>query len=86
MKVVQLPSNIMEATKDIDPSLEEVHSMPIPDHRNLPLIFHTTELEVTKAEAPNIIEPITLILSPKDINIFIIVSHHSTAHPWTSNT
>jgi hypothetical protein len=68
MKIVEFPSDIMDASKDIQFSIMVIHGVPISDVWNFSIIFQPMILIVTETEHPSVVKPGRLALASKDIN------------------
>lgn len=82
MEVVEFPSDVMDASEDVESVLEEVHGVSVPDCWDISLIFQLGELEFGQAEAPQVVEPAAVVLPPENEHV-LVVSGQRTARPGT---
>lgn len=81
MQIVELPSDVMDSSEDIQFTIVVVDRVAVPNCRNFTLILQPSELIVCETEGPDIIESAILILSSEDIDI-LIVGCNGRAYSW----
>lgn len=77
MQIVELPGDVVDATKEVQSAIEVVESVAVPDSGHFSLVLQSSELIVAEAETPKVVEP-ALVLPAKDVNILAVCSDRSS--------
>ena len=72
MKIVKLPSNVMNSSENIKPVIVERHGVSVSNCRYISIRRQKLILRSFKIEHPQIIKSVVLIFSTKNVNILTI--------------
>lgn len=76
VQVIEFPGDVVDASEQVQSSVEVVQSMAVPDSRHFSFILQPRELVVTEAEAPKIVEP-AFVLPAENVNILAVCCYRS---------
>lgn len=81
MQVVEFPSDVVDASEDVQLALEELHRVAIPFRRDVSLVLHAAELEVGHVELPQVLHPLLCVLASEHVHILAVSGCRASA-PW----